>query len=334
MNLNLNYKFIKLIIFKDVYIYINIFISENDKYGYLYYAGRTKRKSCWNGKISKGYRWDQPVIVTGFFGDEKKLGSFMCRLSPIIIGLYFLVSKKKLEKKIINILIFFVPLFSLIILTSERMALAYCTFTFLLIIFFGFKINKKIAIIFSLLALLVPLLLYVLNFSKIKTNLNNTYEQMFPKGKLVFFSEQHEVFAITSIELFKKKPILGIGPNNFRRKCAGVSRDFITENYGFDANDIQNCSTHPHSILFQLLSEVGLLGIIYYIIFNILLLVETFKFLFKKNYNQIKFFFLLPIIYYLNPIFPSGNFFNNWYMCIGILGLPFYLYLSKIEKSV
>ena len=150
----------------------------------------------------------------------------------------------------------------------------------------------------------------------------------------VFFSEQHQVFAITSIELFKKKPILGIGPNNFRRKCTEVNNDIITEKYGFDASNIQNCSTHPHNIFFQLLSETGLIGIIYYIIFNILLFIETFKFLFKKNYNQISFFFLLPVIYYLNPFFPSGNFFNNWYMCFGILGLPFYLYLTKIKKSV
>ena len=95
----------------------------------------------------------------------------MSRLLPILVGLYLLVSKKKIEKKIINILIFFVPLFSLIILTSERMALVYCTFTFLLIIFYAFKINKKIAIIFSLLVLSIPLLLYVLNFGKIRTNL-------------------------------------------------------------------------------------------------------------------------------------------------------------------
>jgi O-antigen ligase len=284
--------------------------------------------------ISKGYRWDQPFPVTGFFGDEKKLGSFMCRLLPIVVGSYLLVSKKKFEKKIINILIFFIPLFSLVILTSERMALVYCTSTFLFIIFYGFKINKKIVIIFSLLTLLIPLSFYLLNFNKIKTNLLGTYEQVFPKGKLVFFSEQHQVFAITSIELFKKKPILGIGPNNFRRKCNEVSSDFIIEKYGFDASNIQNCSTHPHNIFFQLLSETGLIGIIYYIIFNILLFIETFKFLFKKNYNQISFFFLLPVIYYLNPVFPSGNFFNNWYMCFGILGLPFYLYLTKIKKSV
>jgi len=54
----------------------------------------------------------------------------------------------------------------------------------------------------------------------------------------------------------------------------------------------------------------------------------------KKNYDQISFFILLPVIYYLNPFFLSVNFYNNCYMCIGILGLPFYLYLAKIKKSV
>ena len=63
------------------------------------------------------------------------------------------------------------------------------------------------------------------------------------------------------------------------------------------------------------------------------LFIQIIKFFFKKDYNQISFFFLLPVIYYLNPLFPSGNFFNNWYMCFGILGLPFYLYLVRIKKS-
>ena len=274
------------------------------------------------------------IIVTGFFGDEKRLGSFLCRIFPLVVGCYLLVSKKEINKKVINVLILFIPLFFLVFLTSERMALVYCVFTFLFFIFYAAKINRKVIIIFSLLLILIPLLSYALNFNKFKETVTSSYNQIFPNGKMVFFSKQHQVFALTSIELFKDKPILGIGPNNFRRKCHEVSRDFITEKYGFDASDIQNCATHPHNIFFQLLSEIGLIGIIYYIIFNILLFIETFKFLFKKNYNQISFFFLLPVIYYLNPFFPSGNFFNNWYMCFGILGLPFYLYLIKIKKSV
>ena len=150
----------------------------------------------------------------------------------------------------------------------------------------------------------------------------------------VNFSKQHQYFAITSLELFKKKPILGIGPNNYRRNCNEINSDFINKKYSFKENNIQNCSTHPHNIFFQLLSETGFIGIIYYVVFNILLFIEIFKVFFKKNYNRDSIFFILPVIYFLNPFFPSGNFFNNWYMCFGILGLPFYLYLVKIKKSV
>ena len=273
------------------------------------------------------------IIISGFFGNEKKLGSFLCRLLPITIGLYLLVSKVDNNKKIINILFFFVPLFILVFLTSERMSLIYCILTFFFICLYASRINRKNIIIFPLLIILVTSILYFSDFNRFKETINNSYKQLFPNNKLIFFSEQHQVFSTTSIELFKKKPILGIGPNNYRRKCDEVTPDFISKKINFDKTEIQNCSTHPHNIFFQLLSETGLIGIIYYIIFNIFLFIETFKFLFNKNYDQVNFFFLLPVIYYLNPIFPSGNFFNNWYMCLGILGLPFYLYLVRIKKS-
>ena len=176
--------------------------------------------------------------------------------------------------------------------------------------------------------------MYELNFIKFKHTVDNTYKQLFPKGKLVFYSKQHQIFAMTSIELFKKNPFLGVGPNNYRKECHNVNTDLLAEKYNFSAKNIENCSTHPHNIFFQLLAETGLVGIVYYIIFTMFLFFQFFKFFFKKKYNQISLFFLLPVIYYLNPFFPSGNFFNNWYMCMGILGLPFYLYLVKIKKSV
>jgi len=280
---------------------------------------------------------DPKLTVSGFFGNEKKLGSFLCRLFPITTGLYLLVSKVDNNKKIINILFFFVPLFILVFLTSERMSLLYCILTFFFICLYASRINRKNIIIFPLLIILVTSILYFSDLNRFKETMDHSYKQLFPKSKLIFFSEQHQIFLTTSIELFKKKPILGIGPNNYRRKCESVIPDFIpdftSEKINFGKPEIQNCSTHPHNIFFQLLSETGLIGIIYYIIFNIFLFIETFKFLFNKNYDQVNFFFLLPVIYYLNPIFPSGNFFNNWYMCFGILGLPFYLYLVRIKKS-
>jgi len=289
---------------------------------------------------------DPKITISGFFGNEKKLGSFLCRLFPITVGLYLLVSKVENNKKIFNILIFFIPLFILVFLTSERMSLFYCIVTFFFIIFCGIKNNVKNIIISPLIIILIASISYFSDFNRFQETINHSYKQLISLGELNFFSEQHQVFAITSIKLFKNNLILGIGPNNYRRKCHEISSDIffrkevrevtkigLSSGHTYDDTNIRNCSTHPHNIFFQLLSEIGLLGIIYYAIFNIFLFVQIIKFFFKKDYNQISFFFLLPVIYYLNPIFPSGNFFNNWYMCFGILGLPFYLYLARIKKS-
>ena len=135
---------------------------------------------------------------------------------------------------------------------------------------------------------------------------------------------------ITAYEMGKKSFIVGNGIKTFRKDCR--KDEFLSKKFD-QGSAAKRCSTHPHNIFFQLLSEIGLLGIIYYVVFNIFLFIQIIKFFFKKDYNQISFFFLLPVIYYLNPLFPSGNFFNNWYMCFGILGLPFYLYLTRINKS-
>tara|TARA_B100000579_G_C22336605_1_gene622975 strand:- start:398 stop:592 length:195 start_codon:yes stop_codon:yes gene_type:complete len=51
---------------------------------------------------------------------------------------------------------------------------------------------------------------------------------------------------------------------------------------------------------------------------------------FKTN-RDINIFFILPVFYFCNPFFPSGNFFNNWFMAVGSLGIPFYLYFNDIK---
>ena len=126
----------------------------------------------------------------------------------------------------------------------------------------------------------------------------------------------------TSYRLFKQNPILGIGPNNYRNKCKDILIKGVT-----------NCSTHPHNIFFQILAETGLIGILIYIYFIFMIIKKIAVFIINKNELNLSIFFLLPIFYFLNPFFPSGNFFNNWFMAIGTFSLPFYLYFNAIKKS-
>jgi O-antigen ligase len=84
------------------------------------------------------------------------------------------------------------------------------------------------------------------------------------------------------------------------------------------------CNTHPHHIFIQFLSEVGIFGLIFLLIFYFYicksLLIRIFLFI-KKGIitNDIVlygyfFTFFLPVV-------PSGNFFNNYYSVL--LYLPF-----------
>ena len=117
-------------------------------------------------------------------------------------------------------------------------------------------------------------------------------------------------------KVFDNNKVFGVGPRNFRNVC------------GDEENFVKNgCTTHPHNIFLQLLSETGLVGILFYflIIFSLF-----FKFIKSPNNNSFiiaqKYLFIL-ILVNLFPLVPSGNFFNNfmnllYYFPIGLsLGL-------------
>ena len=145
-------------------------------------------------------------IVSGVFGDEKKLGSFLVRFSPLVIGFYLLFSRQKLEKQWNYLIAFCLSLLFLIWFTAERIALAYCLVTLLFVaIYFLKKGGDKLKFLMFLFSwIIIPgfLVVWVNMFQLV---IKNTYKQLTPKGDIIFFSYVHEDYALTSIELFKKK---------------------------------------------------------------------------------------------------------------------------------
>ena len=262
------------------------------------------------------------TTVTGFFGEEKKLGSFISRFSPLVIGIYFFISNKEMKKKIDNALFFFSPIFLIGFFTSERMAMLYLSLTLFFLLFLSIKNNKK-NIYKLIIFLMIPFALFFTKINDFHIKVENSYTQLFAENKINYYSKQHEAFAITSIELFKKNPFFGVGPNNYRRECGSIKMKYL-EN---------NCSTHPHNVLFQLVAETGILGIFFYLVINLFIFYKIIKFLFASKDSELELFLLLPIFYYMNPFFPSGNFFNNWYATMGLISLPFYIYLSNNKIS-
>ena len=124
------------------------------------------------------------------------------------------------------------------------------------------------------------------------------------------------------MKLFNENKIFGVGPKGFRYYCRSVN---------YDA-DVGICSTHPHNILIQIISELGLIGLIFYIFAACFVLFNFLNLLIKKKHSNsyLSFYSItLGLIINLFPLIPGGNFFNNWISLILYYNIGFYLYSYK-----
>ena len=146
--------------------------------------------------------------------------------------------------------------------------------------------------------------------------LNNRYIGLIKifnsKEKIQYQFDNNLYFKLykSGYNIFKQYPLFGVGNKNYRIK----SCNFAFDKTKIDANEYF-CSTHPHQVYFELLSEHGLIGsvillsIFFYIMFRILK-----EILISRNNIQIGCF----VFVFLNfiPILPSGAFFSDFNLTI------------------
>tara|TARA_A100001015_G_scaffold321548_1_gene452899 strand:+ start:4308 stop:5570 length:1263 start_codon:yes stop_codon:yes gene_type:complete len=265
--------------------------------------------------------------VSSFFGDELILGSYLSRLFPIFFGLTIFFYKNHI-KKIFMISFIFIFLEGLVFISGERTAFFYVNLSaFFMIIFINeFKLLRIITLFFSFL-----LILLIINFNesaKIRV-IDLTVEQLGfsqKNSKKYIFSEEHQDQYLTAINIFKDNPYFGVGIKKFRDECD--NKKYAHGNY--------YCSTHPHNIYIQLLSETGIFGfIIPFLIFIYfsLKLIKHLLYQIKKRiyFSDLQICILSAIFLTIWPIAPSGNIFNNW-LCI-IYYMPVGIYLWSLNNE-
>ena len=281
--------------------------------------------------------------ITGFFNDEKKLGSYLIRNLPLLVCLILLNSNKQNDLiEIVVILLISV----LIFYTSERTALS------LLIIFcfIYFFVSKFKLIFVSVFILLITSLLTLndefrykyLDYTKMQSGLifleknkKSTKQQelskeWFKNEKIRFFSYEHENLAYTGLKIFEKNILLGTSVKSFHHSCKNLRKK-----YGELTNDRQNkflCSTHPHNLFIQILAEIGIFGFIIISSVFFYFLYQIIKLIFKKQLqNNQKAIVMsnLCIIINLMPFLPSGSFFNNWISLILYFSIGICLLINK-----
>tara|TARA_B100001559_G_C16363746_1_gene558651 strand:- start:160 stop:951 length:792 start_codon:yes stop_codon:yes gene_type:complete len=262
------------------------------------------------------------------FKNELILGSFLAKLFPLLVGLYFLFFYKN-KFVLLNLLLLTLLVTFTIIISAERTATALHFISIFLLIFF-LNIQTKYKL-FIFLSLFVTTALFVISNPHVKHRVINEALLNSDNAKYVF-SKVHHAHYLTAINIFLEKPILGSGVKTFRHIC-----DY--EKYKVDRfkNPFNfwhlSCSTHPHNLYIQLLSETGIIGFIFIISFLTYIIFNLFKNL-PTNLNEryyVQSIFICLLVNFF-PFSPSGNFFNNYVSMIYILPISFMLLKSKINK--
>ena len=275
------------------------------------------------GQNILGYKLAEGPRVSSFFKDELILGSYVSRLLPIFLGIFFLIYNKiKIKFLIFYLLIFYLFLQFLIIISGERSALFYFILSSFFIFIFvkNFKKIKIFTFLFSIsmfvLVLffnsevkhrIITLTLIELGYEQ-EINLSNLLDKK-DKTDLHFFSSHHTNHYTSALKMFKQNMLFGVGVKNFRVKCKEAQ--FRSSETGVF------CSSHPHNTYLQLMAETGLVGLIYILSLVIIFFFYLYKHILFSKKKSIFFLnfeicLMASILITLWPFVPTGNFFNNW----------------------
>lgn len=266
--------------------------------------------------------------ISGPFGDELVLGSYLSRFSPFLLFFFYY------EKKPLNYfyLLTFIIGFSVTLLSAERTGSVYYIVSILFFLIFSNKFIK-LRVFFLIFSLILGFAILSID-SKKKRLITQAIENS--QGGAVWFSVQHDAHMRTAYNMFKKNTFFGIGPKMFRYECSKKKYEIIDPPHT-RTNEFR-CSTHPHNMLLQIMAETGLIGLIFYLFTFSYILFQLFKYL-KNNFLskintkiEYKVYFLLSFFITFWPIAPSGNFFNNWLSIIFFYPLGFYLYFNEKNK--
>jgi len=263
--------------------------------------------------------------ISGLFGDELILGSYLARMLPLAILVNMYCNKRYQAKNIFKYRqIFLIIMFIAVLISGERTALLFSIISMTIYSLFYFnKFFQKIVVL-SLIASLS--IFIIMNNSVLKNRiLDETKSQIVNKSNtkiLNFFSIEHETHYKSAFKIFLDNPLLGSGPKTYRIVCK--------DKRYYDS--LHSCNTHPHNIYFQLLAETGLAGFLVILLIFLFNLLNIIKSIFLDKFKN-KIFVSLPFIICFFPFSPNGNFFNNWLSIISILSLSLSIYIFCYEEK-
>ena len=253
--------------------------------------------------------------LSGPFGDELIVGSFLSKILFISV-LFFIINFKNKYYD----LIFLIFSILIIFLTKERSASIMSFLTMILYIFLRIK-NLKIRMA-SIILMLLTLCLSVTFIPNIKDRFQIIYNKNY-----TFLDTQWGAHFLTSYEIFKKYPIFGSGLRTFRYEC---SKDYTMDISSKAVN--ARCSTHPHNYYFEILSDLGVSGLMIFLFFLYKLSSRILNY-YKKSFNNNNIIISISLFFlFFWPLKTTGSIFSSWNSYFYTLSLIIIFYQTNFIK--
>ena len=239
--------------------------------------------------------------LSGFFGDEWILGTFIYHVVPLVLISILFFKKISIPLKKILLSTIIILSYLIVYLSGERTIFLLSSIYFLIISLIYF--NNKFYILASI---IIIILLISLTSSK---RIFNSYSFNLKDDDPEFigtFTVYKDLYS-TSIKMFNEKKFFGQGVQSFKKKCNDKS--YLTGRFG--------CSSHPHNFYFQILAENGILGFILFLSLVLIILKDSFFSLVRWINAKDSMKYLAEVILAINillsflPLLPTGNFYSS-----------------------
>ena len=278
----------------------------------------------------------------GFFEHEAIAGSYVQKFFLISIFFLFILKINFFYK--FFIIIFFINVLGLgILLSLDRMP--YLIFFFSTFILLVILKNYRIQLFVSLIVIVFLFQNFFNNYNivkgrylslaaelelvKITKLLKKNISEKTTSSKKVskeddnLKSDYLKMYA-TAFQVFLENPFLGTGLKSFSYECNKLQNNNINKSF--------TCSTHPHNIYLEIIINQGILGLLIFILFLVILIINNYsKIIFTqitKEKKLLSIFFFAMLISELIPIRSYGSIFQT------VNGSIFWFFLSIISSKI
>lgn len=255
-----------------------------------------------------GFKGDYGNRIVSFFKDEPIAGSFVSAFFLLIGGFYL----NEYKKHKFWIIFFIIIVLISILFTGERSSFLKSLAGFIIFLLFFKEYTSKSKILFAL-AIIISLLSIITHSDFLKHRFIKQFKVI-----IISVEDNHYIrLQKSGLEVFYENKLFGVGNKNYR---VDTCKNPSLEKQKFY---VKYCSTHPHQVYLEFLSEHGLIGFI-------LLMFIFYKIIFSKikatlnSKNYIGLGALCYLVFTFTPIIPSGAFFNDFSLTLFFINLSIF----------